>query len=143
MTDTELKNKLEAQRLAIRDLLADEVGPPPKISPEVAAPFLGRSFRTVYSWLSKTCFIPRPEDCEKILKFLNTVEDLRESWKRIIVLHGTQRHEHAAVKMALYNRPILRILEDGSRTTGKKVAWLTHKTLKLWAAKLEEKKAGK
>lgn len=138
MQSEERKSKIDALRLECLELLAEEVGAAPKISPETAAPFIGKSHTVIYAWLSDAPFAPRFEDLENINKFLKILVGVREGWKKIIIAHSIQNKIHPAIHAIFYNPVLIKILEDPKKSIDKKVELLTKKTLKFFAQKLEE-----
>lgn len=132
-----MEDEIGKLRVKIRDLLREFVGPG-LISPEVAAPFLEVSYRTVYRWLALDAMAPRLEEAQKISKFLTSVVKIRDSWSEVIVSWRSLDHVHPAIREVLYDRRFLNVLE-GNLDPESKVDKLLKMTLKKGALKLEEK----
>jgi len=104
-----------------------------KISAEESAPFLGKSYRTVYSWLSRNkMYLPRIEDLLPIVKFIALVEGLTKKWKQILAeFHG----EHNG-SVGLYDKDMLRVLE-GDQPFERKLILLVKFSLRKLAKEKE------
>jgi len=120
---------MDELRLAALEALEVYVGKD-KVSAEEAEPFLSKTYRTIYSWLSgKKMYLPRFEDVRPILEFVKLVEELTEKWKKVL----TEFHGERNGTIGLYDRDMLRVLE-GDQPISTKIVQLVKLSLRKLAA---------
>jgi len=85
MDDTK-KHKTLSIRAQFGRQLKRAVGPPPLLSPEIVAPYLGLSHTAIYTRIKDPLYLPSVAECELIGDFLLNVRELKKSLRAVIVL---------------------------------------------------------
>ena len=135
--DEETKYKTHAMRAEFGRMLKAKVGPG-KISPEIAAPYLGISHTSLYSRLKDPGYLPSVVECDLIGKFLEGVHKLRESWRAVVSLKAFEALASNAIATGFFNPEILKILSSRD-SLEKRIDRLTKRVLKDGAEKLKAK----
>jgi len=147
MTNEEIKRQVQEcldseataeLRLKVVELLAEYVGPG-LISPEEAGPLFGKSYRTLYRWLSASWDIgvlPQFSELPVILSFIDRVEEIKTGWKDVLV--GWRRDMNGDLKAVFYHPKLVAVIE-GPGEIEDKIDQLTKRTVAALARELEAK----
>jgi hypothetical protein len=108
-----IEDELDRLRLQAVESLREIVGPPPKISPETAAPLLEVSYSTVYRWLGcpfSKLYLPQVDQVPRLAAFIGRVNTLREAW--VDVLTGWRADGSEDLKRIFYHPGLVAVIES-------------------------------
>jgi hypothetical protein len=127
--------EIEPLRFEVRRLIAEALEQycgPGRLSPEVVAPFLGVSYRTIYRWFSvgriSKLYAPQDREVDAILAFIERVEELRSAWTEVLI--GWRPDSNPDVKRTFYHPKLIAIIE-GNMSLEDKAEELMKFSLKL------------